>query len=252
MSLDESLVSGLKQFAEGDMSADEWRAWWEENAALVKRQVKPGEFLRMKPRKQDPIPTRAICKSHKGVCQALEAREMPFTMTDRFEISHDQQVTKIYGTPELEPIRHLSYSTVSPVSETATHGIKAEAGDLNANGNWWCEGVNFSDNENDRLFGETKLFLIGYSTANGQYVEVDPEEDLTMVRRDLDILVQQLERWSSNYLLSWNLHLGARIVGMISDDQANTGIREFLDSIASQVGPERTKLISEKYASRWV
>lgn len=70
----------------------------------------------------------------------------------------------------------LSYRTRSPIYTVAKAAIVQEAARLNSEREWWCEGINFFDHPDYQGFlnGDTKLFLIGYSTNDGEYVEVDP------------------------------------------------------------------------------
>jgi hypothetical protein len=59
---------------------------------------------------------------------------------------------------------------------------------------WWAESLNFFDSgEGDgRLYGDTKIFLIGYSTEDGGFQEVDGEEDCLMAYRDTCFILDRL------------------------------------------------------------
>ncbi len=47
----DSILSVIKSLVEGRIEPQVWLDWWEANSSAVKKQVKPGHFTRMKPRR---------------------------------------------------------------------------------------------------------------------------------------------------------------------------------------------------------
>lgn len=154
----------------------------------------------------------------------------------------------------------LSYRSCLPVNAAAKAAIVQEAGRLNSEREWWCEGINFFDHPEYRglLSGDTKLFLVGYSTSDGGYVEVDADDDCFMAAREVVFLVETLADWSRKYKVNWLLACEGGTVGDIKDGVATPSIQEVAESLASGIellptseAGERAKQISERYASRW-
>src|SRR5205823_5121206 len=89
----------------------------------------------------------------------------------------------------------LDYRTTAAVQPKVKAAIEAEAQQLAAPAHgWWTEPLYFFDpGEGDgRLYGSTKIFLIGYSTSDGGYLEVDPDEDSLMAYRDTCVILEKL------------------------------------------------------------
>jgi hypothetical protein len=72
----------------------------------------------------------------------------------------------------------ISYTSEQSVTEAVRASISGDPALQSRD--WWCESVNFFDNPNTpgRLSGDTKLMLIGYSTASGEHVEVETWHNL--------------------------------------------------------------------------
>ena len=74
----------------------------------------------------------------------------------------------------------LDYKTRAPIVADIRDTIQAEVQQLASNHDWWCEPIwfcNIRGNEGE-LEGWNKIYLPGYTTSDGGYVEVDFEEDL--------------------------------------------------------------------------
>jgi hypothetical protein len=99
----------------------------------------------------------------------------------------------------------LDYRTTAGVAPPIKAAIEAEAQQIAppAHG-WWTEPLYFFDpgDGDGRLFGSTKIFLIGYSTADGGYMEVDPDEDSLMAYRDTCVILERLTEWSRKHGVS--------------------------------------------------
>ncbi|MFM7148553.1 MAG: hypothetical protein ACKO23_01805, partial [Gemmataceae bacterium] len=87
----------------------------------------------------------------------------------------------------------LDYRTTAAVPPHIKLAIEGEAAQLAAPPHgWWTEPLYFFDpGEGDgRLYGSTKIFLIVYSTNDGGYMEVDPDEDSLMAYRDTCFILE--------------------------------------------------------------
>jgi hypothetical protein len=153
----------------------------------------------------------------------------------------------------------LAYCTTAAVPQHVKDAIEAEAQQLAppAHG-WWTENLCFFDPGEDdgRLYGGTKIFLIGYSTNDGGYMEVDPDEDSLMAYRDTSFILDKLAEWSRKHGVSWQIDCAGEPIGTINRGQRDRQLQEYVDDMkASFPWPldfeDRAKAISEKYASRW-
>lgn len=153
----------------------------------------------------------------------------------------------------------LDYRTTAAVPLQVKAAIEAEAQRLAAPSHgWWAEFLNFFDpGEGDgRLYGGTKIFLIGYSTNDGGYMEVDPDEDSLMAYRDTCFILERLAEWSRTHGVSWEVDCEGEPIGTISKGEWDQQLREYVDEMKtsfpwSPAFEDQVKVISEKYASRW-
>jgi hypothetical protein len=123
---------------------------------------------------------------------------------------------------------------------------------------WWAESLHFFESgEGDgHLYGDTKIFLIGYSTEDGGYQEVDPKEDCLMAYRDTCFILERLAEWSRRHGVAWQISCVGEPVGTIMAGQWDDQLREYVDGMKrsfpwSPALDERAAAISAKYASRW-
>jgi len=78
------VIDALKGFAEGEFSADDWIAWWDDNSGAVAAAVKRGQFLRLKPSiNWDTV--HNVARSHAEACKVLDARKISFVKSQRYE-----------------------------------------------------------------------------------------------------------------------------------------------------------------------
>jgi hypothetical protein len=75
----------LKELAEGRMDAESWLAWWTDHAGEVEATCPRGWFLKLKPRQVDSGANRAAFISQCGAFSILEALNVPFTPSDRYQ-----------------------------------------------------------------------------------------------------------------------------------------------------------------------
>jgi hypothetical protein len=154
----------------------------------------------------------------------------------------------------------LSYSTQEPVTESVRKSVLSAAQLANSGWDWWCESINFFDTPNGdgRLQGDTKLFLIGYTADDGDYVEVDPEEDCIMAWRDAHHILAQLAEWSRQYAVVWELNSEGGSLGFVRDgvipQEAIATLSDLMEALG--VSPEaediesRAQQILSQYANR--
>lgn len=169
----------------------------------------------------------------------------------------------------------LGYVSSSPVDDQTKAAIRADADTANDSHTWWCEGITFYDNDHkpDYLTGDSKLFLLGYSTDDGEMVEVDPADDCFMAARDARRIVERLCEWSNQYGVDWELDVEGGPVGQVIKGKPSSEFEGFLSSLpliamADSDDPDallamdepdssdsnddqRAAAIDKKYASRW-
>src|SRR5689334_7680008 len=109
-----------------------------------------------------------------------------------------------------------------------------------------------SDEGDGRLYGESKIFLIGYSTDDGGYQEVDPEEECLMAYRDTCFILARLTEWSRRHGVAWQVACAGEPVGTIVAGQWDDQLRRYVDAMRQpfpwpQAFEERSAAISAKY-----
>jgi hypothetical protein len=154
----------------------------------------------------------------------------------------------------------LSYTTAEPVDDAVKAAIVAETAGLQNARDWWCEAITFfaPPQDDGRLHGDTKLFLSGYSTKDGGFVEVSPEEDSLMAYRDACFIIDRLCEWSRKYGLVWTVECAGEEVGVIMGGEPDNGLREFIESFGEPdlfdpndpTVEDKARAISAKYGSR--
>ena len=152
----------------------------------------------------------------------------------------------------------LNYHTTAGVPDHTKAAIEAEAQALAPDGNWWTESLCFFDPRkgDGRLYGTTKVFLGGYSTEDGNYVDVDYKEDCLMAYRDMCFIFDHLAAWSQTHSLCWELECAGHNIGVVSNGAWDANLRAYLDLMKAEFPwpanfEERVREIAKKYASRW-
>lgn len=152
----------------------------------------------------------------------------------------------------------LDYRTTAAVAPPIKVAIEGDARQLAppAHG-WWAEPLYFFDpgQGEGRLYGSTKIFLFGYSTSDGAFMEVDPDEDSLMAYRDICFIFERLSEWSRKHGVSWEVECAGEPIGAISKGQWDIQLRDYVDSMKTSFPwpsafDDQVKAISEKYASR--
>jgi hypothetical protein len=153
----------------------------------------------------------------------------------------------------------LGYVSRETLPHQAHADILAEAKRVTAGRRWWCEGINFVE-AHEPLSGATRLLLLGYSTKNGGYVEVEPPEDMFMAARDARFVLEQLARWSLDHQVSWQVAIEGADPVPVEKGQIDPTLLQMIDALHTIAGNEGlptaegealAKKLDEKYASRW-
>jgi hypothetical protein len=152
----------------------------------------------------------------------------------------------------------LGYSTTQPVSPEVRTSIEAEANQASPPHGWWTEPLAFygSTRGDECMRGRTKIFLIGYSTDAGGYVEVAGEEDCLMAYRDSCFITERLADWSRRHGVTWEVSCAGQPIGLIDNGRCDQQLVSYLEGWKDLFPwpssfEDRVKEISEKYASRW-
>lgn len=152
----------------------------------------------------------------------------------------------------------LDYHTTAAVADDVKEAIEAESQELAPPHDWWAEGLNFFDSGEDdgRLYGGTKIFLVGYSIDGGGYVEVDADDDSLMAYRDTCFILDKLTEWSRKHGIAWQIDCVGEPIGTISKGQWDQSLRAYVDEMKRSFPwpspfEERVKAVSQKYSSRW-
>jgi hypothetical protein len=152
----------------------------------------------------------------------------------------------------------LEYRSITAVPPPVKAMIEIEAQQFQPPFAWWAESMNFFDagTGDGSLYGSTKIFLLGYSTADGGYAEVDPDDDSMMAYRDTCFILERLAEWSRTHGVGWELECAGESAGTISRGQQDARLREYIAGMkASFPWPaayeERVREVAAKHATRW-
>ena len=132
----------------------------------------------------------------------------------------------------------LTYETTHPVLDAVRRAVEAEAESINAERQWWCEGLIFFHSPENPLglVGDTKLFRSDYETSTGEIVELDEEDDSFMAWRDAVYITSALARWSTAHGLTWTL----RVLGNTSNTNGLTSYNNINGAITLDLRPWMT------------
>ena len=151
----------------------------------------------------------------------------------------------------------LDYVTAAPVPEATRQAIESALHGLEHD--WWAETMTVGPDRHGVgfLLGRAKLFLIGYDTAGGESREVDPNDDSLMAWRDASFVVAQLERWSRDFDVAWELRCEGELVGKITSGAADPATGAFLAQLLAMdhsppaAREARLREIAARHADRW-
>jgi hypothetical protein len=143
----------------------------------------------------------------------------------------------LHGDPQA-----MAYRSREKVSDAAAVRIAAEAvGDARRRPAWSepnhvhaADGP-FGDGHDKYLYGEARLYLVEYETDPGKFRDVEPQEDAVMAYADALFTVGQLQRWSKEGSIDWDIRLG-REKGRVDADGPDSDTRALLEKLAKKAG----------------
>jgi hypothetical protein len=113
------------------------------------------------------------------------------------------------------------YRSQHPVAaELRRRILEAASRDADAFGSWWCEGFCLFEDE-EFLWGATKVFLTGYSAHAGTYCEVDPADDALMAWRDIKRILELLRGYARDHAVHWEVSVEDTPFGLIDGSDAD-------------------------------
>lgn len=147
----------------------------------------------------------------------------------------------------------VSYRTAAPVSADTRAAIVLAVQKHNAARDWWCESFCFYEDPKleNHLLGNTKLFLNGYTTPSGQYVEVDPDEDCFMAAEDAQFIIDRLAEFSRQHGIQWVIDLDGAELGTITDGVVPEELTSLLIELKTVAPPDSdSKALLISHAAR--
>ena len=113
----------------------------------------------------------------------------------------------------------LAYISVEEVSADIQESVRGDTRTINTTRHWWSDPIEFFDwpGFEGKLAGISKLFLFGYSTPNGNYIQIDPGDDCYMAARDARFILRTLTAWSDRFEIQWQLKYDDHEFGRIAD-----------------------------------
>jgi hypothetical protein len=157
----------------------------------------------------------------------------------------------------------LAWRSREKVSDADAKQIAADAAAAARSRRAWSESNHvhaadgpIGDGRDKFLFGEARLHLREYETQPGKFREVEPGDDATMAYADALVVIAQMQRWSRDHRVSFEVQLGHR-QGAVDASGPDAAAQELLAKLskhaggisAAQAEAERPR-IDSKYADR--
>ena len=150
----------------------------------------------------------------------------------------------------------LTYQPIEAPTPESSSQIFNEAQKVAEEREWWCEPLWFLSPEG--LEGATKIFLPGYSTNDGGYIEVDAEEDSLMAAYDAQFILEALSGWSKRFSVTWLIGIDGEEIGTVSMDGPDPMLIGIVAAVATNGASDempdfdesQVQEIRKKYASR--
>jgi hypothetical protein len=150
----------------------------------------------------------------------------------------------------------LTYQPAQDVPAGTMFTILEEAASIAESRKWWCEPLYFLPGG---LEGATKIFLPGYSTNDGRYVEVSIEDDSLMAAFDSSFILETLQDWAAKHGLEWIIGIDGDEVGAVTAEGPDPMLLGMVAAVAtngeSDEMPEfdqaRIAEIQDKYGDRF-
>jgi hypothetical protein len=136
----------------------------------------------------------------------------------------------------------MAYRSRSKVPDASAVRIAAEAvGDARRRPAWSepnhvhaADGP-FGNGQEKYLYGEARLYLVEYETDPGKFREVDAHDDAVMAYADALFTFEQLQRWSREGAIDWDVRL-FRATGRVTADGPDADARAVLQKLAQTAG----------------
>lgn len=136
----------------------------------------------------------------------------------------------------------LAWRSHAKLPDAAAKRIAAEAvGDAHRRPSWseanhvHGAGGPIGDGRDKYIFGEARLYLGEYETEPGTFREVDPKDDALMAYADALFTVRQLQDWSREHGVSWDVQLG-KLRGKVDADGPDAGAEKLLAELSRRAG----------------
>ncbi|MBM0104191.1 hypothetical protein JM946_05515 [Steroidobacter sp. S1-65] len=154
----------------------------------------------------------------------------------------------------------LSYSCSAPIPQQDRARLLEAVDQAVDSFTWWAEPICLWEHEGS-VAGDTKIFLLAYSTNAGETREVEPEDDTIMAWRDTVRILELLQDYARTYRLVWNIDLAGEPFGQIRGDNEQDAVTfanaaKMLEAITG-FGPTHPELpqriaeIDAKFSDRW-
>ncbi|NGZ77160.1 SMI1/KNR4 family protein [Saccharibacillus alkalitolerans] len=88
--MNQQFESTLVRLAQGELSPEEWREWWDRHRDWLEGHLSRGVFLKLKPIRHD-FRWAPLLASQRGAAEYLTARGVPFTESDEYRQQHERE-----------------------------------------------------------------------------------------------------------------------------------------------------------------
>jgi hypothetical protein len=154
----------------------------------------------------------------------------------------------------------LTYKPTPVPSPEVFDIITAEIRECGPIEQWWSEPIRLLKSPTFGVLGMTKVSIPGYSTEQGTYIDVLPQDDFLMMWRDIHKIAGMLATWSKRFNLSWNFDLeGGHFGNVLPSGHFDQELVESLEQLCQMAdapsSPEardaRITEIDKKHSDRW-
>ena len=146
----------------------------------------------------------------------------------------------------------LAYRSRAPVADAAAKTIAAEAVGAARRRPAWNESLHvhasdgpIGDGTAKYLFGEVRLFLVEYETDPGRFREVEARDDAFMAAADAQFALTELQRWSAEHGVSWDVQLG-RLKGRVDASGPDADAQALAADLLRRAAPLPASLDAER------
>ena len=136
----------------------------------------------------------------------------------------------------------LAYRSRDKIKDSAAKKIAAEAVFAARQRRAWNEALHvhgsdgpIGDGADKYVFGEVRLFLVEYESEPGKFREVEPREDALMADADAQFAFGELQRWSREHDVSWDVQLGA-LKGRVDGNGPDAAAARIIEDLGRRAG----------------